>query len=197
MPQLINRDAPPTVTSRHVAGDPKSLRVKCVCVECNTGWMKRIQDAAKPIVVPLLQGDAIALTEAQQKILASWIAMAVMCSTLAIVDAAMEILATKREPMKLGALYDALCAKGVAIGGKEPRNNLGAKLSADRRLQTYPGIGWWFANEAIPGIDAASSFPDVTNIYPRQLGGDEHEEGPATDVTRPLLTNGAADWYSA
>jgi len=103
----------------------------------------------------------------------------------AIVEAALEILATKGEPMKLGALYDALTAKGIVIGGKEPRNNLGAKLSADRRLETHRGLGWWFAGE-----------PIGPKAYGRQLGC-EYEEGPDTDMSRPLQSNGAADWYSA
>lgn len=118
-------------------------------------------------------------------------------SSAAIVEIAMEVLAAKREPMKLGALYDAICAKGVVIGGKEPRNNLGAKLSADRRLKTYPGIGWWFADEAIPGIDAASSFQNIADYLPRQLSGGRNEEGPGANASRPLITNGAADWTSA
>lgn len=117
-------------------------------------------------------------------------------SSASIVEAAMEVLATKREPMKLGALYEALCANGFVIGGKEPRNNLGAKLSADRRLQTYPGIGWWFADECIPGIDAASSFDECKYKPLRQSLG-SYEEGPDADATRPLQSNGAADWSSA
>lgn len=109
-------------------------------------------------------------------------------STEAIVDAAMEILAKKGEPMKLGALYDALTSMGLVIGGKIPRNNLGAKLSADKRLETIPGAGWWFAGEPIPS-------PMQRESYPRQLGGDEYEEGPATDVERPSYSNGETGSY--
>src|SRR5262245_4657141 len=74
------RGIPDDVLSNKVAGDPKSRRVKCVCVSCNTGWMKRIQDLAKPIVVPMLEGERVMIGRKERRIIAPWIAMAVMCS---------------------------------------------------------------------------------------------------------------------
>ena len=77
----VNRPGTPHVLkSKTVGGDPLSRRVKCVCEGCNTGWMKAIQDAAKPIVVPIITGDAAVLGRRQQRILAGWIAMSVICS---------------------------------------------------------------------------------------------------------------------
>lgn len=95
----------------------------------------------------------------------------------AIVDAALDVLAHRGRPMKLGDLYQALVAQGVQIGGKNPRNNLGAMLSGDKiRLCTGPD-GWWFKDEIQP---------------PRINAEAEYEEGPDTEVSRPLQTNGAA-----
>jgi hypothetical protein len=71
---------PSSESSRLIGGDPKSRRVKCVCVHCNTGWMREIQDQAKPIIVPMLKGEALTLYAKQRNIIAAWIAMAVMCS---------------------------------------------------------------------------------------------------------------------
>ena len=95
-----------------------------------------------------------------------------------IVDAAIEIIRTKNRPVVLGDLYRGLVLAGVEIGGKDPRNNLSAKLYADDRVKTLPGLGWWIVNEQLPLSVRLDQF---TN-----------EEGPDTDVSRPLHSNGAA-----
>lgn len=105
-------------------------------------------------------------------------------STDEIVSAAMTLIAAKGAPMRIGEIHEALTAQDIKIGGRNPRNNLGAKLSADRRLESVPGHGWWFRGEALPPHVASES-------YPRQLGVGENAEGPATDVARPY-SNGAA-----
>lgn len=64
-------------TKRHT-GDPHSQRLRCVCRECNNGWMSELQQAAKPCLVPMLEGKPIALHRRAQTVLAAWIAMTVM-----------------------------------------------------------------------------------------------------------------------
>jgi len=77
----VNRPGIPNVVSeKKIGGDPLSRRVKCVCEACNIGWMKHIQDAAKPIIVPMLKGGPATLQRKQQRVLAAWVAMSVMCS---------------------------------------------------------------------------------------------------------------------
>ncbi len=71
-------------------------------------------------------------------------------STAAIIDAAMNVLAKHGGPMKLAELHDAIVAQGMQIGGKNPKNNLGAKLSAEPRLVTHKEMGWWFASDPVP-----------------------------------------------
>lgn len=71
---------PDKVVGKKVGGDPHSRRVQCVCARCNSGWMSSLQERAKPIVIPLLQGAPCKISARQQKTLAAWIAMAVMCS---------------------------------------------------------------------------------------------------------------------
>jgi hypothetical protein len=60
------------------AGDPRSRRVPCVCLRCNTGWMSELQQAAKPRLLPLLDGRTSFLRPYDQKILAAWAAMCTM-----------------------------------------------------------------------------------------------------------------------
>lgn len=51
----------------------KSLRV--VCVRCNNEWMGGLQTKVKPILLPFIGGEWIALTPAAQQLLAAWITM--------------------------------------------------------------------------------------------------------------------------
>ncbi len=82
-------------------GDPHSRRIRCVCRACNTGWMSRLQEAAKPFLVPLLLGHATSLHRRAQKVIATWVAMKVMVdehvrrAMIAIPYAEREYLRTK------------------------------------------------------------------------------------------------------
>lgn len=97
-----------------------------------------------------------------------------------LVSASLALISEKDEPIRLGDIYTALTAKGYVIGGKEPRNNLGAKLSADHRLKSVQGHGWWFRDEPLPWERTVSRLQDFA----------EYEGGLDTEVTRPLQPNG-------
>jgi hypothetical protein len=60
------------------AGDPLSSQVKVVCGECNSGWLNRIQESAKPLLLPLFEGAAHSIDARAQAKIATWIAMATM-----------------------------------------------------------------------------------------------------------------------
>jgi hypothetical protein len=68
------------VGTRPFIADPlqKSLRVRCVCIPCNTGWMKKLQDAVIPFAGLLMQDVALELDMDQQWILAQWAMMTAM-----------------------------------------------------------------------------------------------------------------------
>jgi hypothetical protein len=53
-------------------------RFKLVCKRCNTTWMSGIEDATKPILIPLLQGLPFTLLHKHRVTLATWIALKVM-----------------------------------------------------------------------------------------------------------------------
>ena len=59
-------------------GDPHAKRLRCVCKTCNIGWMAKLQEEVKPIVVAMLSGGQTRLYVKQQTILSAWIGMAVM-----------------------------------------------------------------------------------------------------------------------
>jgi hypothetical protein len=57
-------------------GQLRDWQVKCVCggthMTCNSGWMKEIEDKAKPILVPLIEGKRSLLSLDDQITIATW-----------------------------------------------------------------------------------------------------------------------------
>jgi hypothetical protein len=60
------------------AGDPRSLKVTCVCCKCNSGWMGAIQEGMKPFGIAMAQGKTIKLNPTAQLAIATWAAMITM-----------------------------------------------------------------------------------------------------------------------
>ena len=48
------------------------LRVRCVCADCNSGWMSRLEGRTKPIIERLLSMSSLVLPEHEQVVLAEW-----------------------------------------------------------------------------------------------------------------------------
>jgi len=67
-----------TTSVKTWSGDPQSRRLRVVCGRCNGGWMKELQDAAKPRLLPLLDARPSFIRPYDQKIIAAWAAMCVM-----------------------------------------------------------------------------------------------------------------------
>ena len=55
-------------------------RFRLVCKQCNSSWMSGIEDDAKPILIPMLEGRSITLLKNSRITLATWIALKVMVS---------------------------------------------------------------------------------------------------------------------
>lgn len=66
------------VKTQRRPGDPHSRRIRCVCGDCNSGWMSRLQEEVRPYLVPLLIGDSTKLRTRGQTKLAAWAAMTAM-----------------------------------------------------------------------------------------------------------------------
>jgi hypothetical protein len=56
----------------NVKGRPSKRRRRIVCGPCNEGWMSNLEEAAKPILVPLILGEQRPLSESDQRVLATW-----------------------------------------------------------------------------------------------------------------------------
>lgn len=60
------------------SGDPHSRRIRCVCRGCNNGWMSQLQELAKPVLIPLIKGQATIINRKNARLLAGWASMFVM-----------------------------------------------------------------------------------------------------------------------
>jgi hypothetical protein len=69
---------PEPARTRLRAGDHLDAQVRVVCSDCNSGWLSRIQNDAKPFLVPLFEGRTTSLDQAAQRSVATWVAMATM-----------------------------------------------------------------------------------------------------------------------
>jgi hypothetical protein len=63
---------------RFRTGDIRSRKVRLVCRKCNSEWMSRLQQKAKPLLLPLIRGEWIDLSANDQKIISSWAIMFTM-----------------------------------------------------------------------------------------------------------------------
>ena len=69
----------PIVTRIVGQGHSGSKKVKVVCKNCNETWLSnRVEDAAKPILIPMIAGRSGLLTEDMQAIVATWFAKTAM-----------------------------------------------------------------------------------------------------------------------
>jgi hypothetical protein len=51
---------------------PFTQQVRAVCAPCNNGWMSELEAAAKPILLPLIEGRGGVLDCSEQRIVATW-----------------------------------------------------------------------------------------------------------------------------
>lgn len=76
----INPSGEITANRKKWGGDPRSRRAKCVCATCNNGWMSRLQERAKPIVLALVRGAETTLSVHDQDLLSAWATMSTITS---------------------------------------------------------------------------------------------------------------------
>jgi hypothetical protein len=73
----------PTITAKRGQGHSGSKKVKAVCQSCNETWLSNdIEDAAKPILIPLIANQTLTLNVEMQWRLARWAAKTGMSLSL-------------------------------------------------------------------------------------------------------------------
>ena len=66
-----------TVTWR---SDNIDVRAKCVCRDCNQGWMSQIEGDAQALIRPMIMGQRVTLDTFAQKKVATWVALRALVS---------------------------------------------------------------------------------------------------------------------
>jgi hypothetical protein len=59
-------------------GHVHTIRIRTVCKNCNNGWMNQLEQLARPLLTPLIQGDPVALDHEQTSVIARWAALKCM-----------------------------------------------------------------------------------------------------------------------
>lgn len=79
---LLYVDRPEETTAIKLRGQLRDWQVKCVCggprTSCNNGWMKDIEDRARPIMTDLLVGNDRRLFPKDHEVIATWAILKVM-----------------------------------------------------------------------------------------------------------------------
>lgn len=61
-----------------IPGDPRARRLRVVCRPCNNEWMSQLQEQAKSVLLPLIEGSRARLRRSHQTTIASWATMFTM-----------------------------------------------------------------------------------------------------------------------
>jgi hypothetical protein len=64
--------APPVQSWRKEGHSRLSLTIQHPCGKCNTGWMHDLEDAAIPVLKPMIEGKKTRLSEREVKIVRAW-----------------------------------------------------------------------------------------------------------------------------
>lgn len=70
--------SPAKVTRRQAQGHSGTKKIRKVCRTCNGTWLSQIEEAAKPILIPLIGGERLEVDSAMQQALATWAAKTAM-----------------------------------------------------------------------------------------------------------------------
>lgn len=59
-------------------GELYKITINCVCTLCNNGWMNRLDELVRPLVLDLINARPLDFDREQARFLASWVAMKMM-----------------------------------------------------------------------------------------------------------------------
>jgi hypothetical protein len=111
-----------TSNIRMWSGDAQSRGIKAVCRDCNNEWMSKLEELAKPILVPLLTGSLTILPADHQTLLATWATMHIMVAEhfaperLAITDHDKHLFYLVRKPLPNWRIWIGNYIRGKWLG---------------------------------------------------------------------------------
>ena len=72
MSQFTRTPGDSTSIDRRAFGSAAVYKLKPVCATCNNEWLNGLEEAAAPLLTPLLNGERVAISPLQQAIIGCW-----------------------------------------------------------------------------------------------------------------------------
>ncbi len=125
---ILQRFRPPVSgVFGHVGGDAygdpgrSTVRLRCVCGDCNTGWMSRLEEECIPVLSSMAQDVAMPLDMEQRALVAAWaVKTAMVWEFFAPVDTAPYYLGSERAAMRVDRTIPDNTDVWLARYGGEP-----------------------------------------------------------------------------
>ena len=152
--------------------------IRTACEPCNTGWMRRWEDAVAPIITPMIKGEPAQLTVDQQLVVATWAAMKaavfeyVWSEDTILTEADRDVIRTQgRPPASVQVRLAAIESAGSPLRARAVRyvdNHTGEKIICLTLvigcllIQVFGGPG-----AGTHGLQTSSTLrPDQIRIFP-------------------------------
>lgn len=84
----IHQSGPLNRLPHQWSAKPFTTTVRMVCAKCNNGWLSELEGAPKPIIAPLIRGEARRLPYEDQALIAAWTCKTALVSLLMSSDEA-------------------------------------------------------------------------------------------------------------
>jgi hypothetical protein len=78
----VHHSGPLNHVPRQWSSKPFTTTVKMVCVTCNGGWLSALENAARPVLAPLIRGGSRRLPDDDQALVAAWTCKTALVSQL-------------------------------------------------------------------------------------------------------------------
>ncbi|HJX61263.1 MAG TPA: hypothetical protein VJ578_01720, partial [Dehalococcoidia bacterium] len=73
-PVMIQRTTGSGRSHEWSGGDDIDATAKCVCRQCNSGWMANLEENARPLLEKMMSGRVVRLDADRQSLVAKWLA---------------------------------------------------------------------------------------------------------------------------
>lgn len=138
---------------------PQLLPARCVCRNCNNGWMSNLENEMKPIVDSILDGQFRALDDSSQAVIAVWSIKTAMA--LEALYPERELFYSENERRKMRAISAIPERTSIWIANCVNQPNI---YSAAKDLRTAPGDNE--ANAFVTTMAFGSLALQVVSIRP-------------------------------
>jgi hypothetical protein len=167
------------------------LTVKCVCEQCNNGWMSRLENRVRPHLEPLLTGQPRVLDAEAQTTISTWAVKTAMVLEGMDPDVKRNYSQLQRERFRLRAAIPWRTSIWLA-----------ASAGADSFMSTKNRHLGSSPNDS--GVSVTMAFGAVvlqvlTMRVPEEVGSNtlvdtQVRRGPWSDATLQIWPSGAASW---